>query len=103
MEEISGEERWKFKLNDDIESDEELVNRFIVELREIAVSFPGKTVLVVSHGGCIVNFLIKVGYGTRAQLPSASFANAAYVKMLSDGVDFFVKETNGVTLKQGTE
>jgi probable phosphoglycerate mutase len=97
------EDQWKFKVKDDVESDFELVSRFITQLREIAVAYPNKTVLVTTHGGCIRMFLMRVGAFARGALPGASFQNAGYVKVLSDGVDFFVKEVKGVSIPKGVE
>jgi broad specificity phosphatase PhoE len=96
LKKLSEAERWVFKLSDDIESDDELMIRFIAQLREIAVAAPNKTIMVVTHGACIRVFLMKVGYATREQLPPRSFENAGYVKLLSDGVDFFVEEVKGI-------
>ena len=96
VQQLPEEERWKFKFGDDVESDYELVSRFITQLREIAVAYPSKTVLVATHGGCIRMFLMRVGYFKYGELPGGSFKNAGYVKLLSDGVDFFIKEVKGI-------
>ena len=96
---LSEEEKWKLKLDEDVESDAEVASRIITHLREIAVSHPNKTVLVVTHGGCIRSFLTHVGYAKYGELPSGSFKNAGYVKVLSDGIDFFVKEVKGAEKK----
>lgn len=96
-EQLTEQEQWKFRFGDDMESDEELADRFIVQLREIAAAYPGKTVLVVTHGGCIRMFLIKSGYVKYGQLPGGAFRNAGYVKTLSDGVDFMIKKVNGIS------
>lgn len=95
-EKLSEEEDWSFRITDDIETDEELVSRFIVQLREIAVVYPYKKVLVVSHGGPIRMFLIKLGYATKKELTGGTFKNGGYIKVLSDGADFFVKDIKGV-------
>lgn len=94
-ESLTDEESWNHRLDDDIETDEEIVTRFLVKLREISVAYLGKTVLVVSHGGPIRMFLAKVGYAKKKDLKGGSFKNAGYVNVLSDGVDFFVKEVKG--------
>ena len=90
------EARFKFKLHPEIETDEEIVSRSLVYLREIAVSNTGKTVLIVTHGGIIRGLLIHLGFGTYAQLHHSAVGNAAYIKLASDGVDFFIKETFGI-------
>jgi broad specificity phosphatase PhoE len=79
-----------------MESDEELADRFIVQLREIAASYQNKTVLVTTHGGCIRMFLTRTGYAKYGKLPGGTFRNAGYVQALSDGVDFFIKEVTGI-------
>lgn len=90
------QEAKSFKFASDIESDEEVISRFITRLREIAVAYPNKTVLVITHGGCIRTFLMHVGYMKRGELPVGSFSNAGYVKIQSDGIDFFIQEVVGI-------
>lgn len=89
-----------YKIAKDVESDEEIAARFITFLREVAVLHPGKTVLVTSHSGIMKAFLIKIGFGTSQTLPHGSIANAAYVQLLSDGVEFYIEATKGITKQQ---
>jgi len=79
-----------------METDEQLVGRAIVFLRELAVAYAGKKVLVVSHGSLIRCLLIHLGYGTYETLLPGAIKNLGYVKLDCDGVDFFVKEVNKV-------
>ncbi len=44
------------------------------------------------------HFLIHIGLGTHEALANAAIAHTALVKIESDGIDFFVKETKGITL-----
>lgn len=81
------------------ESNEEMMNRLIPFLRELAVGYVGKTVLLLSHGGIMRSFLIHLGFGTHETLPSGSIGNMAFVRMKSDGVDFFVEKTEGIKIK----
>ncbi|MBI2630817.1 histidine phosphatase family protein [Candidatus Nomurabacteria bacterium] len=97
------EESWDFKLHEDVETDEVMVTRLIIHLREIAMAYPNKTVLVVSHGGPLRMFLAKTGYAMKRELPGGSFKNAGYVKVLSDGVNFFIKEVEGIVKPKGGE
>jgi broad specificity phosphatase PhoE len=90
------EEKMIFKFSEDMESDQQLITRVINQLREIALSFPNKKVLVVTHGGCIRTLLLKLGYATREKLQPGSFSNAGYVKLLSDGIDFIIKDVTGL-------
>jgi len=93
---LTDKQRYKFKLTPDFQSDEEFAPKFITFLRETAIAFAGKTVLIVSHGGTIRSFLVSMAFYTRKELPHGSVKNSSFVKLLSDGVDFFIKEVSGV-------
>jgi broad specificity phosphatase PhoE len=84
---------------EEVENNEELMGRFIPILREIAITYPQKNVLVVTHGGVMRAFLIHLGLGDENTLPSGSIKNTAYIKLISDGVEFIVKETFGIVKK----
>lgn len=98
IEKLPDYERFRYKSHPDIENDEELMSRFITFLREISVAYAGKTVLIVGHGSVIRTFLIHVGVGTYQTLGHGTIENTAYIKLLSDGVDFEVKEMKGIHL-----
>lgn len=99
MEDMPKEERWHFKIGEDVESDAEFIGRFILQLRAIAAAHPNKTALVVTHGGCIKGFLIHAGYGDYADFRGGAFQNAGYVKVSSDGVDFIIQDVKGIKKK----
>lgn len=80
-----------------METDISMISRVFNFLREIAVAYPGKTVLMVSHGGLMRALLIKLGFATYETLPAGSISNLGYVKIKSDGVDFFIESTDGIT------
>lgn len=92
-----------YKYAPHLESAEEAATRLITFLREIAISHPGKTVLVVNHGNVIRSFLSHLGWATYNELPAGSVKNTAYVIMECDGVDFFIKETTGITKEQNAQ
>lgn len=96
VKQLSEKEQKEFKFAKDIESDEEVVNRFTTQLREISTAYPNKTILVVTHGGCIRTFLMHIGYVKYGELPAGSFSNAGYAKIISDGIDFFVREARSI-------
>ncbi len=79
-----------------IESDEQLTKRVITMLREIAIAYPAKTVLVVTHGGVLIRLLVHLGFMRHEELKNYSVKNTAYIKVASDGVDFFIKETKRI-------
>jgi len=89
---FSKERQKKLDLND-IENDEEVMGRFIPFIREVAIAYKGKNVLMVSHGGLMRAFLDRIGF----KMPKYSerpMKNAGYLIIKSDGVDFFVREEN---------
>lgn len=100
---LSENEHKKFKFDHDVESDDEVINRFLTQLREIAIAYPNKSVLVVTHGGCIRTFLMHTGYVKYGELPAGSFSNAGYVKILFDGIDFFITEVKGLNKQTSVE
>jgi len=87
---FSKEKQKKLELSD-VENDEEIMRRFIPFIREVAVAYQGKSVLMVSHGGLIRAFLDRIGF----KMPNYSekpMKNAGYLIVKSDGVEFIVKE-----------
>lgn len=91
---LKHEEIYSYKSAPDVESDEEIVTRLITFLREAAISHPGKKILVVTHGGVMRAFLIKLGVSDYKDPVWVS--NAGYAKLETDGVDFFIKEIEGI-------
>ncbi len=97
-ERLSDEEKFRFTLIPNGESDEQIVARFITFIREVAVSFAGKRIMVVTHGGLMSAFFVHIGFGRQDKV---RIANTGYFVMESDGIDFFIKETHGVNLQEG--
>lgn len=87
-----------FRIFDDMETSEEAIGRYITFIREVAIAYTGKTILIISHASIMRAFLIHLGLAKPSQLPSGSIPNTAYFVLETDGVDFFVKETNGIKL-----
>lgn len=98
MKKITHTQRKTLKVGDR-ETDEKLIQRVILFLREAAVAYKGKTVLVVTHGGVMRTLLVHLGFATYEDLHEGLIKNIAYIKLASDGVDFFVKETSGIEKK----
>lgn len=93
---LSYSELIKQRPADDAESDEEIIARLITFLREIAVAYQGKNVLITTHGGIIYNFLAHLGVINHKKL--VIIENTALVVVESDGIDFNVLEKKGVTI-----
>jgi broad specificity phosphatase PhoE len=96
MKALSFKERKKFRVADDMESDEEVSDRLMLFIRETAVTYPGKNILVVSHGGIMRMFLVHLGWASYKDLPGGTITNTAYIKLRSDGTDFFIDEVSGI-------
>lgn len=88
--------RFKTPIDKGVESDEQVVKRFLLFLRQTALAYLGENVLIVSHGGVIRSLLIYFDYGDYQSLPHGCVSNAGYLVIESDGIDFFLKEVNGV-------
>ena len=91
----------KFKHHPTMESEDEAASRLLTFLREIAIAYAGKTVLVVSHGSIMRSLLLSLGFAKFDELQYRAVGvpskdNASYIKLESDGIDFFVKETRGI-------
>jgi broad specificity phosphatase PhoE len=74
-----------------VETVEKLTERFTLFLRELAVTYMGKTVLVVCHGGIMSHFIEHLGY-----MKNIRILNTGYMKVQSDGTEFFVRESEGI-------
>lgn len=98
-ESLSQEDKMKYKIHPEVESYEESSVRMITFLREVALAYLGKNVLVVSHAGIIRSTLIKMGFANDEELPHGSIRNTGYAVVESDGIDFFVRETVGIEKK----
>jgi len=92
---LTNEQKFNSKTGTGDESEAEVTTRFITYIREIAAAYVNKKVLIVTHGGCIRMFLMNLGFGTREELVGA-VGNTAYVKVLTDGIDFSIEETVGI-------
>ncbi len=98
---LSYKERFNKKVFDDMESDEEIMSRFITFLRETAIAYMGKTVLIATHGNLMRTFMVHLGMGTAQEFPRESLIPTGYMVLDSDGVDFFVRKTVGIKKQSG--
>jgi hypothetical protein len=54
---------------------------------------------VISHMGLMRTFLVHLGFKSYRELFLYDFLNTAYIKIKSDGVDFFIEELYGINKK----
>ena len=85
------------------ETDEAVMSRFITTLREIAIAYTGKSVLVIGHVSIMKTFLVHLGIITYKDLSGKKFDNTGYIKLETDGIDFFVKELSGIDIELKNE
>ncbi|PIQ72269.1 hypothetical protein COV86_03935 [Candidatus Roizmanbacteria bacterium CG11_big_fil_rev_8_21_14_0_20_35_14] len=83
-----------------LENEEQTMGRYITFLREISIAYANKKILVVSSGGIMRVFLTHIGWGTAEELPSRCVQNMAVAQVDCDGVDFFVRNVEGVKRKK---
>lgn len=97
IEELSHEERLKYRLTDDYETDEEFISRVLTFIRETAIVYPDKNILVGTHGGTLRMLLMHLGEFSYKDNDAHHIKNGGYIILESDGVDFFLKKITGVT------
>jgi len=97
---LSNDLQMNFRIHKDIETDSEIVSRLILFLRETAVAYQGKKILIVAHGGLMSALLIHLGYYTYTEIKNShGISNTSYIVVQSDGTDFFLTDTYGVDVK----
>ncbi len=94
-------EKHSFKYVEGMESDQELMDRFLTFLKKIAQEYRNKDILIISHSNLIRTFLVTIGYAKYGELPSGSIENTGYIKLRSDGENFDIEEINGVRKQLG--
>ena len=93
---VSEERQKEAEIEHEIEAEEKVIERLVTFLRETSVAYPGKTVLVVTHGGIMSRFLDHIGFWDFKERPKDAISNGAVVVIESDGVEFFVKSSQGI-------
>jgi broad specificity phosphatase PhoE len=90
-------EKWTYKIHCEVETDQEVLDRFTQYLNEIACSCNGKNILIVTHRGptrLLLSSLDEIPYqnpeGARALL------NTGYIKLKYHNNRFSVVETVGI-------
>ncbi|MBD3250760.1 MAG: hypothetical protein GF381_04310 [Candidatus Pacebacteria bacterium] len=97
------EERLAYQVHPECETSEQTATRLLTFMRETAVGYPNKKVLVVSHSGTIRAALIKLGFARFDEIDHGAVKNTGYAVIDSDGVDFFVRETYGIEVNRKTQ
>jgi len=80
-----------------VESDDAIAERAIRFLRQVALVHLRQSILVVTHGGTMRAVLLHLGVIKEENLRLVTINNTAYIKLHSDGTDFFIDATVGIT------
>jgi broad specificity phosphatase PhoE len=83
--ELPHAESWVFKHVEDMESDDELSNRFVAALEKVAKSNPGKTILIVTHGGAIRTTIVRLIGPNTTHINPGSIKNTDVIELIYDG------------------
>lgn len=98
---LASKEWLEHRIDESVETGEEVVSRVFTLIREVAIGHPGKTILIVCHGGVMQNLLVHLGWAGQNELRRGdAIQNTGYFVLETDGVDFFVKDTEGIEKKK---
>lgn len=101
LESLDEKAKLAYKHYPEMESASDTATRLLTFLREIAIAYTGKTVLVVGHGNSMRSLLTHLGWAKYDELPKGAIENTGYFILESDGTDFFIKETHGIHKQVG--
>jgi broad specificity phosphatase PhoE len=73
-------------------------DKFIKFMQEKARDFEDKTIIIITHGTFLRKFLVTYKYGTEKEFAPGSVARGGYLKLESNGHDFFATETYKIHL-----
>lgn len=93
---LTDEEKMSYKHTPQMESVREGALRLLNQFKEIAKTYKGKSVLVVSHGNVMRSLLTYIGYAGYNDLPAGAIKNIGYFVLETDGEDFSVTETHDI-------
>lgn len=97
---LSTEERWTYRAHPSMESDKELLNRFLPYLKEVASNHLGEKVLLVAHRYAIRMVLIHLGWGKHKDLKAGALKTGGYAVLEFDGSRFAIKKVVGTEKHQ---
>lgn len=89
------EKRKTMKLEEDIECDEELIQRFKIFIEETNGNYKGENILVISHGGFMKVLLLELMRENHEYVMTGKFDNTGYIKLTVNGDELNVSEVKG--------
>jgi broad specificity phosphatase PhoE len=79
------EERRDFRPLPGIESEQEMMDRYMAAIKDISLRHAGQTVLAVSHQTIMRTLLWHIGYVKYGDLPEGSILNGGYIMLQAEG------------------
>jgi broad specificity phosphatase PhoE len=89
-------ERGNLRTTPDMETETEMLARYVPALTSIATRHARETVIVVSHQTIMRHFLIHLGFASFAELPEGSIPNTAWVRLSATSDSFTIDESSGI-------
>lgn len=96
LEKLDDKAKLAYKHSKSFESAEEGALRLLTFIKEIAIGYRGKKVLLVSHGNLMKSLLSYLGWAKYDELPGGAIENTGYFVLETDGKNFIVKDTDGI-------
>lgn len=93
---LTDREKMKIKFAPDMESEEEMLKRFMMFVNKMTLRYAGKVILMVTHEHLMRTFLIHIGFAKYDDLPHGSIRNTGYLVLETDGINFYVKKIVGI-------
>jgi 2,3-bisphosphoglycerate-dependent phosphoglycerate mutase len=82
--------------NNNVETIDHLLGRVITFLRQTAIAYPNKNVLVVTHAGLMGHLLVKLRYLNAERYRQLLIDNLGHFILKSDGVEFDIVDSKGI-------
>jgi broad specificity phosphatase PhoE len=79
-----------------LETAEEVADRLVAVLQEVALRYSGQTICVVTHGFAMRALLVHLGWSSFEKLPGGSVTNTGYIILRVDARQMTVLDTVGV-------
>jgi len=92
---LSTEERWDHKAHPSIESDNELLDRFMPYIKKTASNHLGEEILIVAHRYAIRMMLLSLGWGEHENLKAGALMTGGYAILKYDDAGFRIEEVVG--------
>lgn len=96
--ELPKDEHLDFVLDDDVETDRQIVNRLYRFFQKVSELHSNQVILTVCHGALMRAFLIYIDYARYGQLDSHSIDNLGHLVLRTDGHQVTLLKAKGIHL-----